>query len=414
MWSSLITDITEVINQGAFLNLVINSRIDKLKENDKKLYTKIMYGVIDYKNWLDFLLRPYISGKRFKPHLKNALRIATYALTYLSLAKFYVVTSIVDVVKKKDYNGSKAINGILRSFIRDERFNVTYEALKSLPALDAESIKFNIDKDVLMIIKRDYPNDYQDILKVEDETYNSYRINYILTKKDDVENYLKEHNISYEINDENIITKSSLINTPLFKEHLIVAQDASSIRVAKLLSPSKGSTVLDVCSAPGSKSFHLATILNNTGQVIACDIYEHKLKLIEEGASMQGIKNIKTQLLDARCVTYGAFYEYILVDAPCSGMGTMKHKSDLKLRLTKQKIDEIIALQKEILENVSKYLMTNGIMVYSTCTINKDENERQIEKFIKTHPNFKILEEYSFLPNAFQDGFYMCKLKKVE
>lgn len=412
MWQRLITDVTEVINNEAFLNLVVKNNIDKVTENEQKLYTKIIYGVVENKKWIDFLLRPYCGGKRFKPYPKNALRIGVYALSYLSLAKFYVVNSLVDVVKKKDYNASKAINSILRSFIKDERVTKAKKELDKLPLNEKESIIYNIDIEVLKLIKSEYPNDYQGILSPADDTIDSYRINTLKISIDELTLMLDNMKINYTISEDMILSKESLIKTSLFKERLIIPQDTSSAQVAKVLNPPQSSTILDTCSAPGSKSFHLACLMKNKGRIVSCDIYEHKLKLIEEEAKNQGITIIETKLKDASNTIYDELFSYILVDAPCSGMGTMKHKGDLKLRLTIDKIKEIEELQQQILNNVINYLLPRGVLVYSTCTINKDENEKQIEKFLINHPEIEKEEEYSYLPTSQNDGFYICKLIK--
>lgn len=412
MWLQLINDVTEVINKDAFINLIIQNHIVKIKKEEKSLYTKILYGVVENKKWIDFLIRPYVNKGRFKPHLKNAIRVGAFSLSYLQLAPFYVVTSLVDAIKKWDYHASKALNAILRSFISDNRLEQAKSEINRLAPLTRESIIYNIDEEVLKLIKRDYPNDYQEILKNEEVTYNTYRINLLKTTIKEITNYLDNNQIEYKLIDEAIITKSTLIDTSIFQDALIIPQDLSSMKVAKTLNPPYDAVVLDTCSAPGSKAFHLATIMNNTGRIIACDIYEHKLNLIKEEASRQGISNIDIYLNDATKADYGRKFKYILVDAPCSGMGTMKHKSDLKLRLTIKKINEIIEIQRQILNNAIRFLAPGGFIVYSTCTINKDENENRVRKLIAEHPDLKKIEEYSFLPNAMQDGFYICKLQR--
>ena len=412
MWKRLIDDVTKVFNEDAFVNLVIKERIDNIKEEEKKLYTKILYGVVENKKWLDFLLKPYVAGRRFKPFYKNALRIGIYAISYLNVPNHYIVNSIVEVVKKKDFKGSKAINFILRNYDLDKREIKAQEEIEKLNTEEKESIIYNIDLEVLRLIKKDYPNDYHNILKNEEENYNIYRINLLKCKIEDVTNYLDKEEIKYEVEEEKLITKSNLIHTVLFSDAWIIPQDSSSMKVAKVMAPKEGAEILDTCAAPGSKSFHLAMLMKNTGSILSCDIYPHKVKLILDEAHRQGITNIKAIVADASNFDYGKSYEYVLCDAPCSGMGTMKHKGDLKLKLTIEKINEIVSLQEKILDNVSKYVMEKGILVYSTCTINKDENEKQIEKFINKHNEFKVIEEISLLPTAMNDGFYICKMKK--
>lgn len=412
MFRRLIEDVTKVFNEDAFVNLVIKQNINNINEEERKVYTKILYGVVENKKWLDFLLKPYVTGRRFKPFFKNALRVGIYAISYMNLANHYVVNKIVDVVKKKDFKCSKAINFILRNYSTDNRLENANKELDKLSPLLKECIIYNIDEDILKLIKKDYPNDYHNILKNDEENYNIYRINYLKCENSDVIKYLEENNIEYKIDEETLITKANLIHTKLFDYAFIIPQDASSIKVAKVLNPPLNVDVLDVCAAPGSKSFHLASIMKNTGSITSCDIYEHKTKLIIEEAPRLGITNIKVQVADASNHNYGKKYDYVLCDVPCSGMGTMKHKGDLKLKLTINKVNEIVDLQKKILDNIVKYISDNGTLVYSTCTINKDENERQIRWFTDKYKEFEIIEEISLLPSSFNDGFYICKLIK--
>ena len=414
MFRKVIEDVTKVFNEDAFVNLVIKQNINNVNEEDRKVYTKIIYGVVENKKWLDFLLKPYVTGRRFKPFFKNALRVGIYAISYMNLANHYIVNKIVDVVKKKDFKCSKAINFILRNYSADNRLETANKELDKLGPLLKECIIYNIDEDILELIKKDYPNDYHNILKNDEENFNIYRINYLKCENSDVIKYLEENNIEYELDEETLITKANLIHTKLFDNSFIIPQDASSIKVAKVLNPPLNADVLDACAAPGSKSFHLATIMKNTGSITSCDIYEHKVKLIYDEATRLGVTNIKPLVADATTFDYGKQFDYVLCDVPCSGMGTMKHKGDLKLKLTISKVNEIVELQKKILDNIVNYISNNGTLVYSTCTINKNENERQMRWFINKYNDFKIVDEISLLPTSFNDGFYICKLRKTK
>ena len=179
MFRKVIEDVTKVFNEDAFVNLVIKQNINNVNEEDRKVYTKIIYGVVENKKWLDFLLKPYVTGRRFKPFFKNALRVGIYAISYMNLANHYIVNKIVDVVKKKDFKCSKAINFILRNYSADNRLETANKELDKLGPLLKECIIYNIDEDILELIKKDYPNDYHNILKNDEENFNIYRINYL-------------------------------------------------------------------------------------------------------------------------------------------------------------------------------------------------------------------------------------------
>ena len=156
-------------------------------------------------------------------------------------------------------------------------------------------------------------------------------------------------------------------------------------------------------------------IMNNTGIIYSCDVHEHKIKLIEENKQKLGVTNVITKLSDATNAIYDSLFDLVLLDVPCSGLGVINHKSDLKYKMSIDKIKGINALQKDIVENMHKYVKLNGILVYSTCTINKDENERLIEEFLKKHPEFKLLEEHKIVQNfnSDNDGFYIAKLERI-
>lgn len=190
-----------------------------------------------------------------------------------------------------------------------------------------------------------------------------------------------------------------------------------------MLAPKEGEIVLDACSAPGGKTTELAEIMNNNGKIIACDVYKHRIKLVEENALRLGIDIIKTYEQDATILN-GDFiekFDKVLIDVPCLGFGVMKRKPDIKWQRKKEDIDEIIKIQFKILENCAKYLKVGGELVYSTCSILKDENENVIQKWIKNMNveesrkviTYEIKSAQKILPYQNTDGFFMCKIKKI-
>ena len=222
-------------------------------------------------------------------------------------------------------------------------------------------------------------------------------------------------NIEYNIEQDSLClkTKTSLINHELFKQGIIQAQDSSSMKVCEVVNPLPNSTVLDVCSAPGGKSMYMACLMNNQGYIMSCDKYEEKIKKIKQNAINQGINIIDARVLDGTNADYNKQFDNVLVDAPCSGLGTINHKPDLKYRISLNDINDIVSLQEKILLNASRYVKLNGYLTYSTCTINQQENEEQTNKFLNTHKDFEKTEEILILPSNTNDGFYICKMKKV-
>ena len=413
MYKILVDTLVKIFNEDAYINNTISNVItnNKFTPYEKKIFTKVVYGVVENKILLDYYLQPFTSGKRVKPFMRNVLRVGAYVITFLNTANHFIVKELVDVVKKVDFNGSKFVNGVLRNYER-----TPVRSLDGLKQNDYLSIKYSLPLELVEYLKNDYKDNIEELLKnlcTNSET-NTYRINSILTKKEDLLKEFDNNNISYSLVDDVLFTKESLIDSKYFNEGLIIPQDYSSSIPPRFLSPEKGDIVLDACSAPGSKTIQMADMMENEGKVVALDLYEHKIKLINDNAKKFGVKIINTKVADSSKITFDFMFDKILCDVPCSGLGVIGHKPDLKYRMTKEKIIEIANLSYSILENVSKYLKPQGKLVYSTCTITKIENELQIEKFLKNHPEFIKGKMELILPNAtnHQDGFFICELIK--
>lgn len=408
MYKNLINDLVKIFNEGAYLSITLDNSLKSLNlnEQDRKIYTKILYGVVENKLLLDYNLAPLIKGKRVKPIPKCALRIGAYVIDFLNIKDYFIVNKLVDVIKKNDYKTAMFINAVLRSYCKVEK-----PSIDGLEKIDYLSIKYSIPKDLVSLLYKEYGESIFESF-VNNESFNTYRINTLKITKEEVENKLKDYNI--EIVGNAIISKESLINTTLFKDGLIIAQDISSMKVAEVLNPKEGLDILDVCAAPGGKSLYAATLMNNKGSITSCDIYDEKLNKINDNAKKLGITIINTLNADATSFNYGKCFDAVICDVPCSGLGVIRHKPDLKYRITLDDISDIIVLQKQILSNAVKYVKLNGTLIYSTCTINKNENEMQIKEFLKEHIEYKLIEEVTYFPSSIQDGFYICKLERVK
>ena len=402
--------ITRIINEEAYTNLVVSEVIEKhsLTEHERRLFTKIVYGTVEKYLLLDYYLKPYTQGKRLKPYLKNTLRMGVYMLFFMDIANHFVVNELVKMVKKKDYKGSQLVNAIFRSILKQE-----LPSIKASSYLEELSIKYSYPQSLVEEIYKQYPSDIESILNMDyKQNYNIYRINTLKTSVEEVVEYLNTKSIKYMIDKTTIWVENSLINDVLFKDGMIIAQDASSQKVGFIANPSPGDRVLDACSAPGGKACHMGTIMNNQGEIVCLDVYDHKIELIKENASKQGISIIKPMVQDSRTYEPIELFDIIVIDAPCSGLGVMDHKVDLKYRMNAESMNGLVNLQKEILENLHKYVKLNGYLVSSTCTINQNENNKQMDEFIKNHPNYEKIYEEQILPNNLGDGFYICKLQR--
>ena len=408
MYKRLATDLVKIFNDNAYLSIVLDNAITELKLsfNDKKVYTKVLYGVVENKMMIDYNLSPLIKGKRVKPFIKNILRIGIYVIDYLNMKDHFIVNELVKIVKKDDYKSAMFVNGVLRNYQRNEKPKIDH-----LSEVEKLSLELSLPIELTSLLYKQYKSD---IIKFfESKTvYNTYRINTLKTTAKHVLEVLDKLSVKYNINNVTLSTKESLIDSDLFKEGYIIAQDASSIRVGEVVNPSPGSSVLDACSAPGGKSLHMASIMENKGSITSCDVYEHKLNKINDNAKKLGVSIINTLLADATSFDYKQKFDYCLVDVPCSGLGVINHKPDLKYHILIKDIEEINNLQKKIIRHVKDYVKDGGILVYSTCTINKFENEWLIKDFLNEFTEFKKLEEEIILPNELQDGFYICKMRK--
>ena len=253
--------------------------------------------------------------------------------------------------------------------------------------------------------------------------------------KEDIEQKQLIEKYEKQLKENFLIIKNvkNIENMEEFKQGLFTVQDTSAGLTAIILEPKENETILDACSAPGGKTTYIAELMNNKGKIYAWDIYPHRIKLIEENCKRLGITIVETQIQDAsesiknNCQTNpapmailpkktapsGIEFDKILLDVPCLGIGVIKRKPDIKWQRKKEDVKEITDLQYKILENCANYLKDNGVLVYSTCSILKEENEDIIRKFLQNNPKFIIEEEIKIKPTKKTDGFYICKIKNI-
>lgn len=411
--------IEKIMNKKAFSNIVVNEFLNKfeLSEEDKSLFTNLVYGTIQNLMTIDFYLEPYILRKKPKSWVKNLLYISVYQIVYLDIPEYAIVNESVDIANIKDKAIGSFVNAVLRNFLRNP--------LRSLDGYDdiqRLSIQYSHPLWLVAYLLKDYSLDILEKILHENSVikHDAIRINTLKTTKEEIINKLTTANMKFtnsSLVDDGLIIYQSIVNNQLFTDGLITMQDISSQMVSEIANPAPNSLILDLCAAPGGKAAHLAARMNNTGTIFACDVYPHKIKLMEQTFARLGVKNVKTQLIDARNIANKVkeeSFDYLLADVPCSGLGVLSHKVDLKYQITIKAIEEVEYLQEEILEKSYQLLKRGGYLIYSTCTINKDENEKQIAKFLRRHEEFTKVEERIILPFEHQtDGFYICKLRRT-
>ena len=401
------------IEDDSYLNIELNHALNTsdLSSKDKSLVTTLVYGTIQNKLYLDYLLKPYV--KKVKNFEYMLLLMSMYQHYFLDkIPDYAIVSEAVNIAKNKNNYTAKFINAVLKNIFNSE------VNLDNLDELERLSILTSHPLWLVKMLNKQYDLETTTKILYENNKPSTQiaRINTLLIDDNKLleDDHFKKHPLgkySY------IYQGSSLANTDYFKKGYITIQDASSQLVAEVLNPTDYSKVLDMCSAPGGKTTHLSQIMHNTGIIYAHDLYEHKIKLINDNASRLHITNIKASVYDATKldeIYYANSFDYILLDAPCSGLGVLKRKPEIKYH-DSSVMDTLIPLQKELLEISYKLLKNNSIMVYSTCTINKKENQYQIKQFLESHPDMTLIHEQCILPYEYHtDGFYIAKLKKGE
>lgn len=406
--------LNQYFEDESFLNIALNEELKKseLKREDKDLCTTIVYGTIQNLLAIQYQLQPYIKGKRVKKKIKTLLYLSLYQLMYLDkIPEYAVINEAVNIAKKQGYQTSKFVNAVLRNFVRNER-----RSLEGLDELERISIETSHPLWMVKMFNKQYGLEKTKKICLEDNTppTRSGRVNTLKASKEELlkEGCFKEGTLS---KDALLYDKGNLALTSYFKEGKVTIQDESSQLVARLLNPQKTDYVLDMCSAPGSKTTHLSALMENQGKIEAYDLYEHKVKLVEYNLRRLGVKNVHIQAGDStklKEVYLEKTFDRILLDAPCSGFGVLKRKPEIKYH-DSSIMDGLVSLQALLLENAYYLLKNDGTMVYSTCTINKKENELMIQKFIEKHPDMEVVKQRTILNYEYHtDGFFMCKMKK--
>jgi 16S rRNA (cytosine967-C5)-methyltransferase len=411
--------ISKIMDNKAFANKVVSNYLNKfeMSKEDKALFTNIVYGTIQYYLTLKFYIEPFLSKKKTKNWVQHLIYMSIYQLVYLDIPEYAAVNEAVEIANLRDRSIGKFVNAVLRNFLRNPKRD--FENLDDILRL---SIKYSHPSWLVAFFLKDY--EYDVVTKILEENIrvknDGYRVNTLLIKKEEILSLFNEEKIKYfesKLVENGISFKDPMINSKFFKKGYITVQDFSSQLVSEVLNPKPVSVVIDLCAAPGGKTAHMAALMNNEGIIHSCDISTKKSNIMNTNFKRLGVKIAKIQLIDARIISEYVKEEsvdYILADVPCSGLGVLSHKVDLKYHINLKSISEIIKLQEEILESSSKLLKVGGYYLYSTCTLNKDENEKQINKFLLKNKNFSKEFEKTILPYEYNcDGFYICKLRRI-
>ncbi len=431
--------LNRVLMDGSYSNIILGKLLNKyeLSNKDRALTTEIVYGTIKYKYTIDKILSYFIKKdlKALDKEVLNILRLTIYQVKYLDkVPEFAAVNEAVKITKKKNGIGaSKFVNGVIRNYLRNK--NVDF--VNSPKEIDKICFEYSFEPWMVnMFIKQYTYNTAISILKGLNEVPKvSVRVNCLKGNYSSIYNQLEANGYSIEegyVCPQAIsISKGKNIeDNKLFVDGYITVQDESAMLVAPSMELLEGMTVLDLCSAPGGKTTHISELLNNSGKVMSFDLHENKLNLVKDNANRLGITNIVYNKMDSTIYDekYTAIADRVLIDVPCSGFGIIRKKPEIKWNKTSKELKDIVKIQRNIMANAQKYVKEHGIILYSTCTLNKRENEENIQWFLQTYPQFKVVElnygneenivyneqgSVTILPNKNMDAFFICKLKKM-
>lgn len=415
--------LSKVYQDGTYSNMAF------LGERVSDMSTRLVYGTLEENVKIDYILSQLIEKKPQKSVL-TLLKIGTYALLNLTdVPKFAIVSECVEVAKSNGKGGASGfINAILKK-VADGKYSLPKESDENYLSVTYSKPQWFCDK-----LEKQYGKEVaRNILSAKSTTLEHIRINSRMATESDVEFLLKKNKTDFKKSDVGgYIVKANAAVRHMFDKGLVTFQSPSSILAVKALGVTDGAQILDICSAPGGKAVYMSELCPH-GKVIACDLYAHRVALIQKYKNRMHTPNVKAVQADA-CVLNEEWkdsFDFVLCDAPCSCLGTFKKHPDVFLNKDESCISELATTQRQILENAAKYLKVGGAMVYSTCTLFEEENENVALDFLKTNVDF-VLEHVSglekidggkyldnkgmiqILPHDEYDGFFIAKIRRVK
>ncbi len=405
----------EITENDAFADLAVKNGLaaSKLMPRDKALSTALVYGTVQHLRFIDFQLesvsaRPLAS---LTPDIRNILRLAVYQIRFMDrIPNRAAVDEAVKMAKRHAFSASSFVNGVLRNLLRKgwsypkklrARLGVTYSFPDWLVKLWMEQFGAEECEKLLAACNEVPPI--------------SVRVNPLMSSSAAILGLCKGQKTPIE-NGLLIEEPSNIAETPMFSDGWLTVQDIGAQMASLTLSPLPGDRVLDVCAAPGGKTTHMAELMENEGEIVAWDMHPHRVELIRKNAARLGLSIIKAETHDARVLDANHMWKYdkVMVDVPCSGLGILRKKPDIKWRRVLEDLENLTIEQASILETASYYVKRGGTLLYCTCTLNRRENEEIVDAFLRLHNEYEKAAEYkTLLPHIDNtDGFFIAKLRK--
>lgn len=402
----------ETLLENSFASLNMRYGEYGLNESDQGLLTQIVYGTLRNFSYVRYQWQLYVEGDVPKK-IAVLLDMSAYQLLCLDKIPAYAcVNDAVDIAKK--LNGGQfagLVNAVLRKIADKGPQKVTAENDFAKLAIETAHPEW-----LLKMWSVHYGQETMEKIAWEDlkEARVALRCNTLLTSEDVLLQDSRFHKGKVE---GSLYFDGNILNTGYYRENIVIVQSESSQKVVEVLNPVPGQRILDMCASPGTKSIQMAMKVKNNATIYSVDVYPQRVELIEDACRKYGITCIKTMCMDARQLLSeipAYYFDQVLLDAPCSGLGTLKHKPEIKLNLKPGDIDDIVKLQSQLLDSAALMVKKDGYLTYSTCTLNRKENEKQIEMFVSQHPEFEVIYEKTIFPfEDGSDGFYISKLHRI-
>ena len=432
----------DIFKDGGYNNIALRKALNahpEMTNVQKAFVTEIVNGTLRNLIRIDYIINQFSKTpvKKMKPFIRTNVRMGIYQLIFMDkIPQSAVCNEAVKLAKKHKFASlSGFVNGILRNVARNID-NISYPNKEKEP-VKYLSVTYSCPEWIIEYWLKSY--DFETVNKIcianNKAPSISFCVNTLKNTKEELANTLKDEGV--EIDMDTLLPnslysqkdKQILENWKAIKKDFFTIMDESSMLATRILNPNENSVVIDVCSAPGGKTFATAEIMKNTGKVISRDIYEHKAELIKEGADRLGLTNVEVQVRDASEDKEDVEADFVLVDAPCSGLGLVRKKPDIKNNKTMADVEELASLQRKILAVASKKVKKDGILVYSTCTVSEKENIGNVRWFVDNF-DFEPVDFSELLPEKVKyetakkgyieilpsdygtDGFFISKFRR--
>ncbi len=410
--------LSKIEHDKAYSNITLDSVLSKYEATSSSFVCALVYGVLERKITLDYFLSKFLTQpiKKLNPQVLTILRLGVYQLKFMD--KIPTSAAVNESVKLSKKAKCGFASGLINSVLRKISVNEV-ELPKTENKVYNLSVAYSCPEPLVAQFIDDYGYTYtENILKASVGSVPTFvRINTLKTNAEELIKKLEKENITAKLCQENdtsleIINGNSVFKSVCYNEGLFHAQDLASQQCIEKLAPKKNDVIFDMCAAPGGKSFTMAQLMENKGQIYSFDLYNHKIKLINDGAKRLGIDIINAQLGDASIFNPDLpKADKILCDVPCAGLGVIRRKPEIKYK-DFSFVDKLCELQYNILNNASLYLKDKGVLMYSTCSLSKKENQNVCERFLNEHKAFKINCMTTIQPTNASDGFFFAEFIK--